>query len=99
MTRKILLITVLSGFPGAVFSLILICKGEFSSKIQWTSCVVIVLFWLGGVLLLRSKLTYTLRTLSNLLAALREGDYSIRGRAFRESDALGEVMKEVNALG
>jgi signal transduction histidine kinase len=34
-----------------------------------------------------------------LLAALREGDYSLRARAARQTDSLGEVMREVNALG
>ena len=40
-----------------------------------------------------------LQTLSNLLAALREGDYSIRARGAREDTALGEVLLEVNSLG
>jgi nitrogen fixation/metabolism regulation signal transduction histidine kinase len=34
-----------------------------------------------------------------LLAAIREGDYSIRARGGRREDALGEVILEVNALG
>jgi nitrogen fixation/metabolism regulation signal transduction histidine kinase len=34
-----------------------------------------------------------------LLAALREGDYSIRARGAREDSALGEVLLEVNSLG
>jgi nitrogen fixation/metabolism regulation signal transduction histidine kinase len=37
--------------------------------------------------------------MSNLLAALREGDYSIRARGARADDALGEVLLEVNTLG
>ena len=36
---------------------------------------------------------------SNILAAIREGDYSIRGRRALSGDALGEVMLEVNDLG
>src|SRR3979411_1849517 len=40
-----------------------------------------------------------LQTMSNLLAALREGDYSIRARGARENDALGEVLLEINSLG
>src|SRR6184192_4549206 len=39
------------------------------------------------------------QTVTNLLAALREGDYSIRARGARENDALGEVLLEVNSLG
>ena len=44
-------------------------------------------------------MVYPLQTLSNLLAALREEDYSLRARGARPDDALGEVMVEVNALG
>ena len=40
-----------------------------------------------------------LRTLANLLEAMREGDYSIRARGARFEDALGEVMQQVNAMG
>ena len=41
---------------------------------------------------------FPLRTLSNLLAALREGDFSIRARGANRDDVLGEVLREVNAL-
>ena len=37
--------------------------------------------------------------MTNLLAALREGDYSIRARGARADDALGEALLEINALG
>ena len=35
----------------------------------------------------------------HLLAALREGDYSIRARGARGGNALGEVLLEINSLG
>src|SRR5262249_59580719 len=41
---------------------------------------------------------FSLQTLSNLLAALREEDFSIRARGASREDAMGEVMLEVNAL-
>jgi nitrogen fixation/metabolism regulation signal transduction histidine kinase len=40
-----------------------------------------------------------MQTLTNLLAALREGDYSLRSRGARRDDSLGEVMREINSLG
>ena len=42
---------------------------------------------------------FPLQTLSNLLGALREGDYSVRGRAPRPDDALGEVMQRGQRAG
>ena len=46
----------------------------------------------------QAKGSLPLQTLSNLLAALREGDYSIRGSGARIDDALGDVTREINAL-
>ncbi len=48
---------------------------------------------------LRNHVVFPLYTLSNLLEALREGDYSLRGTRARRGDAIGEVIWEVNALG
>jgi nitrogen fixation/metabolism regulation signal transduction histidine kinase len=55
--------------------------------------------WLGFPLAVRERVVFPLQTLSNLLGALREGDFSVRGRSPRSDDALGEVMREVNTLG
>src|SRR6185436_17823543 len=55
--------------------------------------------WLGVAFNLKQRVVRPLQTLSNILGALREGDYSIRGRRAISGDALGEVMLEVNDLG
>ncbi len=47
---------------------------------------------------LRGLVAFPLYTVSNLLEALREGDYSLRGSRARRGDAIGEVVWEVNAL-
>lgn len=39
-----------------------------------------------------------LQTLSNLLTAIREGDYSFRARTPTSDDALGDVFRELNTL-
>jgi nitrogen fixation/metabolism regulation signal transduction histidine kinase len=41
---------------------------------------------------------FSLQTLSNLLAAMREEDFSVRARGASRDDAMGEVMIEVNSL-
>jgi PAS domain S-box-containing protein len=97
--RRVWLMAFLTGFPGALVALTLLWRGDHTAKVQWTLTVLILGFWWGCALALRERVVLPLQTLSNLLAALREGDYSIRGRAARSSDSLGEVMLEVNALG
>ena len=87
-----------SALPGAVISLIFLWAGDSTPKVQWTLTVLIVTFCLGFALALRERVVLPLQTLSNLLAALGEGDFSIRARGARGGDALGEVMIEVNAL-
>ena len=97
--QRILLMTLLAGLPGSLAALLLLWSGEFSARTQWTFSLFIVVFWLGYAFAVRERVVMPLQTLSNLLAALREEDYSIRGRGARANDALGEVMIEVNALG
>ena len=46
----------------------------------------------------RDRVRHPLQTLSNLLAALREGDYSFRARVDEPLDALGQVFGELNTL-
>src|SRR5690606_19407583 len=60
--------------------------------------VLLALLWLGFGLTVRNRVTWHLNTLSNLLEALREEDYSMRSRRSRERGALGEVFGEVNSL-
>ena len=71
-----------------------------TARYEWTLTTVIVSA-AGWVSLsaLRERVVFPLQTLANLLGALREGDYSVRGRSPRPNDALGEVMREVNTLG
>ncbi|HEX7808992.1 MAG TPA: PAS domain-containing protein, partial [Thermoanaerobaculia bacterium] len=50
------------------------------------------------VVVLHAQLDYPLRTIANLISALREEDYSIRARGAGRNDAMGEVMYELNQL-
>ena len=97
--HRILLLAVVAGFPGVLVALLLLWSGDFTPKVQWTLTVVIACVWWGFALAAQGRVVRPLQTLSNLLAALREGDYSIRARGARRDDALGEVIIEVNALG
>lgn len=97
--RRVQLIALLAGLPGSLIALAILWTGDYTAKVQWTLTVLIAGAWLGLAVLLRERVVFPLQTISNLLAALREGDYSIRGHGARQDDALGEVMREVNALG
>src|SRR3954452_3705892 len=96
---RVVLLSFLAGFPGSAAALWMLWSGDSPAKVQWTVSVIILAAWFGFALAVRERVVFPLQTLSNLLGALREGDYSVRGRAPRPDDALGEVMREVNTLG
>jgi len=96
---RVVLLAILCGLPGSATALAILWAGDFSAQAKWTLTVLIVGGWLGFALAARERVVFPLQTLSNLLAALREGDFSVRGRSPRPDDALGEVMREVNTLG
>ena len=80
-------------------ALILLWTGEFTPKVQWTLTLLIVGGWWAFTAVLQQRVVHPLRTVSNMLAALREEDFSLRARGARTDDALGEVLLEVNELG
>jgi two-component system nitrogen regulation sensor histidine kinase NtrY len=96
--RRIQLLAVAAGLPGSAIALILLWSGDYSARTAWTLGLLIVSLWLGFAISLRQRVVFSLQTLSNLLAALREEDFSVRGRDAQRDDAMGEVMIEVNAL-
>lgn len=97
--RRVFVTALAGGLPGALVALILLWSGDYTAKVEWTLTALILGCWLGFASALRGRVVSPLQTLSNLLAALREGDFSIRARGASRADALGDVLLEVNALG
>ncbi len=96
--QRILLLALAAGFPAAIVALILLWTGDYTPKVQWTLTVFVVGVWTGCSFSVRHRVVLPLQTLSNLLAALRESDFSIRARGASGDDPLGAVMLEVNVL-
>jgi len=96
--RRIFTLGLLVGLPGVATALALLVIGDFSARLQWTAGAGLVLAWVGLVVALREQVVRPLGTLANMLAALKEGDFSIRARVGDGSDALSLAYLEVNAL-
>src|SRR3982751_3689082 len=96
---KITWFTFVAVAPAVIVALALLWFGDHTPKVQWTLTILIVGCLTSFIWSAREHAVRPLQTLSNLLAALREGDYSIRARGAREDTALGEVLLEVNSLG
>ena len=86
--RRVLLLALAAGTPGVVAMLFLLWRGALT----WPLVLTVVLSWLGFALAAQEAVVRPLQTLSNLIAALREGDFSFRARAARDTGPLGEAM-------
>jgi len=96
--QRILLYALLSGIPAIIVAMVFTWTSGYTPKVEWTLTLLVAAFWLGFGLAVRERVASPLRTLANLLEAMREGDYSIRARGGRSHDAMGEVIQQVNAM-
>lgn len=97
--NRVLLLATLGPVPAVLVAIVLLWTGASDFMTKLTLTLLVALFWWGSLVALHQRVVFPLRTLSNMLAALREGDFSLRARGARPDDALGEVNIEVNALG
>ena len=95
---RVFLLSLLAGLPAVLATLGLLAAGDYSPKVAWTVGAIAIVVWLGVSAAVRERVLRPLQTASNLVAALREGDFSVRGRGARLGDPLGELMLELNEL-
>ena len=91
-------LVLLSGVPAIAAAVYFILRSDLTSTSRRVLIALLVAAWLGLVMVVRSRSRYHLRTVSNLLAALREGDLSFRIRDVSRSDPYGELVVELNLL-
>jgi nitrogen fixation/metabolism regulation signal transduction histidine kinase len=87
-----------AGAPAVALSNWLLWKTAYPLPVKVTLTLVTVGAWFVGAALLRERVARPLQNISNQLAALREGDYSIQARGATPDHALGLALLEVNAL-
>jgi PAS domain S-box-containing protein len=86
--------------PAVIVAVIYLWKhfGD-TPEVQWTVLLVVIGSWLAALSAVRQITTRSLHLIANLLGALREGDYSIRGLSAASGSSMAMVMREVNDLG
>lgn len=97
--RRVLLLAAAVAVPGMTLALALLWISSYSLGARITITIAVVLAWTLLAAALRAYVIHPLRTISNLAAALREGDFSVRARGESTSDALGLALLEFNRLG
>jgi two-component system, NtrC family, nitrogen regulation sensor histidine kinase NtrY len=94
--RRIRVLCLFLVAPAFVLAAILLWQAKVSGTMAATllGAVAFLSLIAGGVLM--EEITRPLQTLTNVVSALRESDYSFRARGGRQMDALGELALEIN---
>ena len=94
----IFLLAMLIALPATAVAEIVLFTGDHSSELKWTLTLFLGLGWLIGASVLQSQIIRPLQTLSNMVASIREDDYSFRVRGASRDDSLADLTQELNAL-
>jgi nitrogen fixation/metabolism regulation signal transduction histidine kinase len=79
----------------ALLGLGVLLSGSLDVSLRWALSIAVIVLTLLLARWHERRVTYPLYTLSGLLEALREGDYSLRGV---QGGVLGDVIYDINAL-
>jgi two-component system nitrogen regulation sensor histidine kinase NtrY len=96
--RRLRLWLYLLGLPTGVLCWLLLQRYSVDVAEQCFVLVALALGWMFAVSILVEQIIRPLQTLANVVAALREDDYSFRARGGQRNDALGDLALEVNRL-
>jgi len=88
----------LMGVPAFGLIVLELEQHHVDPSIQWIALPSFAIAWMFVVSLLLEQIIRPLQTLANVVAALREDDYSFRARGGRRNDAMGDLALEINAL-
>jgi nitrogen fixation/metabolism regulation signal transduction histidine kinase len=96
---RIVILTLAGGLPALLTALLLLHHAPIADSVHRLIVVMLFGVWIGFAIAVHKATVEPLRSIANLLEALRGGDYAIRGRHGRKGDALGDIVLESNRLG
>ncbi|MBA2304338.1 MAG: PAS domain S-box protein [Acidobacteria bacterium] len=97
--ESVLYLVIIAGLPAGLGLFALSWGQPYSFEVRWTITTIVVMVWIGAATVAYQMVQRVLFLQANLLGALREGDYSIRGTGAKQGSGVGLVMAEINALG
>ena len=95
---RITLLTLLISVPGVLVAELMIWFSGHSIEFKWTVTLFLALGWVIGASFLHGEVIRPLQTLSNMVAAIREDDFSFRLRGGGREDSLADLIYEINSL-
>lgn len=96
---RLVLLTLLGGLPALIVAFLLLPTFDMPDSVYRLIIIALLGFWIALAIVVHRATIEPLRSIANLLEALRGGDYAVRGRHATRGDALGDVVLEVNRLG
>ena len=90
--------SILAGLIGTCISCYFIWTHLNSTLLRLILTLLTTVPWLVLCFSARNQVVSALRTLSNLVSVIQDGDYSIRPRLQNKDDALSAVFVEIDAL-
>lgn len=97
--RRILSWTIVLALPGLALAALILAVVEAPASVWLFGWLPVALLSFGLAIVVRNKAGYPLRTLANLIEAIREGDFALRGVTGPPPGALYELITEINRLG
>lgn len=96
--RRIVGTALLAVAPLACAAILLVASGDYPDVVTWTVALLVGATLGVATIALREVVVYPLRTLANVISAIREEDYTIRAREAADPNIFGEIMLELNDL-
>jgi len=95
---RLFLLALASGLPAILAAIVLLWSGDYEAETRWTLAILTAGLWIGLAAAVRMRVIFEMQTLSNIIGALREGDFSVRPRSTRSGEGLAELVRELNIL-
>jgi PAS domain S-box-containing protein len=96
--HRVFLRALLIWLPSFALLIILSWRSNLSPLTRWTIVLMLAAVAMVTAFSLKNFVLRPLQTLSNMLSAIREEDYSVKARGGSHQDALGQLVLETNAL-
>jgi two-component system, NtrC family, nitrogen regulation sensor histidine kinase NtrY len=94
---RVTALALVGGLPAVILAVHFTLAATWPAPTRYGAACAIAIFWAVCGLAAHRRIERPLQTIANLIAAIREGDYTVRARP-RASGALGAVVAEINRL-
>jgi len=95
---RLFLLVLLTGLPGVALGYFLLWSNPYSLDHKMEGTFAVLVLWLVLSTSARDLVVRSIQALSNVVAALKEDDFSFRATQAVSGDSLGELAIEINSL-